>query len=123
MHTGRIVLTVHDIQPLDLPEHFAAVKRRYLAALLPPSVRSAELIVTTSAFVVDRLVERLGAERDRCRVVAPVLHRRSAPDAARVAEVRSRLGCLSTTCCTRRSPTPTRTTGRCSTLAPLHWPR
>ncbi|MGE3361593.1 MAG: glycosyltransferase family 4 protein [Acidimicrobiia bacterium] len=92
VHTGRIVLTVHDIQPLDLPEHFSAVKRRYLAALLPPSVRSAELIVTTSAFVVDRLVERLGAERDRCRVVAPVLHRRSAPDAARVAEVRSRLG-------------------------------
>ncbi|MEZ5266671.1 MAG: glycosyltransferase family 1 protein [Acidimicrobiales bacterium] len=48
VHTGRIVLTVHDIQPLDLPEHFSAVKRRYLAALLPPSVRSAELIVTTS---------------------------------------------------------------------------
>ena len=76
VHAGRIVLTVHDIQPLDLPEHFSALKRRYLAALLPPSVRAADLIVTTSGFVVDRLVERLGAERERCRVVHPVLHRR-----------------------------------------------
>ena len=93
LHPGKSVLTVHDIQPLDLPENFSAIKRRYLAGMLPRSVRAADIIVATSAFVVDRLVERLGADRDRCRVVLPAL--RAAPAAATESaelRVRYRLG-------------------------------
>lgn len=72
VHPGRVVLTVHDIQPLDLPANFSALKRRYLGLMLPRSVRAADLLVVTSEFVAGRLVDRLGADRARCRVVPPV---------------------------------------------------
>jgi alpha-1,3-rhamnosyl/mannosyltransferase len=90
VHGRGTVLTVHDIQPLDLPANFSAVKRRYLAALLPRSVQVADVITTTSRFVVRRLVERLGADPARCRVVAPVLARRQPVEPAEVARARAR---------------------------------
>lgn len=75
-HRSASVLTVHDIQPLDQPETFSALKRRYLGFMLPRSVRTAQVMAVTSDFVVDRLVDRLGAERRRCHVVRPVLRPR-----------------------------------------------
>lgn len=63
------VLTVHDLQPLDLPAHFSPVKRRWLGAALPASVRAARLVLTPSAFTAARVVERLGVGPDRVRVV------------------------------------------------------
>ena len=68
---GVSVLTVHDIQPLDLPANFSAVKRRYLGWAVPRSVRAADQVVVPSHWVADRLAERLAVPPGRIRVVPP----------------------------------------------------
>ena len=70
VRTAPAVVTVHDLQPIDLPEHFGAVKRRWLGAMIPHAARSSELVVCPSRFTADRLVQRYGIDRDRLRVVA-----------------------------------------------------
>ena len=66
---GVSVLTVHDIQPLDLPTNFSVAKRRYLGWALPRSVRAADLVAVPSQWVADRLADRLAVPPDRVRVV------------------------------------------------------
>lgn len=66
---GPVTLAVHDTQPLDLPGNFSAVKRRYLAAMIPRSVRRATAVTVPSEFVARRLVEDVGAPPDRLTVV------------------------------------------------------
>lgn len=81
--SGMSVLTVHDIQPLDLPANFSAMKRRYLGWALPRSVRAADLVVVPSRWVADRLSERLSVPAGRIRVVPPTYARpRSFADGA-----------------------------------------
>ncbi len=81
--TGVSVLTVHDIQPLDLPANFSALKRRYLGWALPRSVRSADLVAVPSQWVADRLAERLDVPPERIQVVPPTYARaRRPPDTA-----------------------------------------
>ncbi|MYH72472.1 MAG: glycosyltransferase family 4 protein [Acidimicrobiia bacterium] len=68
-----VIVTIHDLQPLDHPKRFSLVKRMYLKAMLPWSVRRAEAIATVSEFCRSRLVERLGVDSQRVAVVpAPV---------------------------------------------------
>jgi alpha-1,3-rhamnosyl/mannosyltransferase len=62
-------VTVHDIQPLDLPGNFSRTKTLYLSAMLRRTVRSATAVAVPSDFVAGRLVDRLGADRDRISVV------------------------------------------------------
>lgn len=76
---GVSVLTVHDIQPLDVPANFSALKRRYLGWALPRSVRSADLVVVPSQWVADRLAERLAVPPERVRVVPPTYARAQQP--------------------------------------------
>lgn len=66
---GCDVVTIHDLQPLDLPANFSSVKRWYLGRALPRSARSAALVVTPSAFVASTVVERFGVAADRVRPV------------------------------------------------------
>ncbi len=67
------VVTIHDVQPLDHPMRFGRIKRLYLRAMLPWSVRRAEAVVTVSEFCRRRLGERLGVDLQRVAVVpAPV---------------------------------------------------
>ncbi len=69
-----VALTVFDLQVFDLPQHFHPVKRRYLRAVLPPSLRRADLVCVTSSFVIDGLQRHLGVDPDRCRLVpAPIV--------------------------------------------------
>ncbi|HOT79955.1 MAG TPA: glycosyltransferase family 1 protein [Microthrixaceae bacterium] len=89
---GRVTLAVHDTQPLDLPDNFSAVKRRYLGAMVPSSVRRADLITVPSRFVLGRLVDGLGADPDRIAVVPWSVPRVVAPAAGAGAEVRRRHG-------------------------------
>jgi glycosyltransferase involved in cell wall biosynthesis len=65
------VLTIHDLQPLVLPEHFAAPKRIFNGLAIPRSVHAASLIVTLTEFTRQDLVDRLGVRPDRVIVVAP----------------------------------------------------
>ncbi len=70
------VLTVHDLQPLEHPEHFSPVKRRWLATMLPRSVRRARLVLTPSDPASASVVRLLGVPADR---VATVPHGVVAP--------------------------------------------
>jgi glycosyltransferase involved in cell wall biosynthesis len=53
-------LTIHDLQPLVLPDNFGAVKRRWLGAMLPRSARQARVVLTPSDPVSASVTERLG---------------------------------------------------------------
>lgn len=74
-------VTIHDVQPLDLPENFGWVKRRYLGAVLGPTVRRARLVAVPSRFTRDRVVARLGATPDDVVVVPWPAPRVDDPDA------------------------------------------
>ncbi len=86
------VVTIHDVQSLDLPENFSPVKRRYLGLALPRTVAAAAMICTPSQWVADRVVERLGADPARVRVVSSTSDPRrvSGPVAPEVAEIGDR---------------------------------
>ncbi len=71
------VLTILDLQPLEMPENFGAFKRNWLGQMIPRSVEHADLIVTPSEFTAQRMVELLGVDRDRIRVVPFGLDMRS----------------------------------------------
>ena len=88
------LVTVHDLQPLDLPQHFSAPKRRWLGTMIPYSVRVARLVFCPSAFTADALATGLGVPRSKLVVLPhgqdPVAA--EAPDPARVAELRAGYG-------------------------------
>lgn len=69
VHPGAVVLTVQDLQPLDLPQNFSTAKRLYLRAMLGRSARAAARVVVPSEFTRGRVVELLGADPDRVVVV------------------------------------------------------
>jgi glycosyltransferase involved in cell wall biosynthesis len=64
---AAVVLTVHDLQPLELPEFFSPVKRRYLQAMLPRSVRAADLVLTASDYAGATVARGLGVDPKRLR--------------------------------------------------------
>ncbi len=71
VRTGRpVAVTVHDLQPLDHPEHFSIVKRTYLGRALPRSVRRADVVVTVSDAVGDEVVRRFDVDRSRLATVS-----------------------------------------------------
>lgn len=98
VHPGRTIVTIHDLQPLDMGENFAAAKRLYLNSMLGRSARSATLVHTPSEFTRGRVIERLGADPDRVVVVpwslraAPPLADPRPSDAADRVELESAFG-------------------------------
>ncbi len=79
------LLTVHDVQPLVFPEYFSPAKRRWLTTMLPRSVRRADRIATTTEFVKQSLIDRLGADPARIGLVPPCLVPRPAQSTSDVA--------------------------------------
>lgn len=69
VHPGRVVLTIHDLQPLDMPRNFSLAKRAYLRAMLGRSARAAQVVCVPSEFTRQRVVELLAVAPDRVRVV------------------------------------------------------
>lgn len=67
---GRDVLTIHDLQPLEQPGNFSSVKRAYLEWALPRSAAAARMICTPSDWVAESVIDRLGVDEDRVRVVS-----------------------------------------------------
>ena len=63
------VLTIHDLQPLDLPDNFTPTKRAYINAMVGRSARSARVVCVPSEFTRSRVVELLRVPADRVRVV------------------------------------------------------
>jgi alpha-1,3-rhamnosyl/mannosyltransferase len=67
------ILTIHDLQPLDMPENFSRTKRAFLGRALPRSASRAAMITTPSEFVRRGVVSRFGIDEDRVVAVpAPV---------------------------------------------------
>lgn len=91
--TTPTVLTIHDLQPLALPEHFTPTKRSFHRVVLPWSVRRAGHIVTLTEFTRTDLHRRLGVDPARVTVVPSGVETGLPPvDAAVVASVRARYG-------------------------------
>jgi glycosyltransferase involved in cell wall biosynthesis len=61
------VVTVHDLQPFDVPQNFHPVKRAYVQRSVPRSVRKARVVLTPSEFVRRGIVDRFGVAPDRVR--------------------------------------------------------
>ena len=66
----RAILTIHDLQPLDMPANFSLTKRQYLKWALQRSADAASLICTPSNWVAQSIVERLGVSPEKIRVVS-----------------------------------------------------
>jgi alpha-1,3-rhamnosyl/mannosyltransferase len=63
------IVTIHDLQPLDLPENFHPAKRRWLQRAIPAAVKAAALVICPSHFTATRLHELLGVPGEKLRVV------------------------------------------------------
>jgi glycosyltransferase involved in cell wall biosynthesis len=76
------VVTLHDLQHVDLPHFFSPATRAFRRVAYHGSVRSAARIVTPSAFVRDRAVEALSLPAHRIRVIPHGIdHTRFSPGA------------------------------------------
>ena len=74
------VVTLHDLQHLDLPQLFSRGERLFRRVFWHRSVRDAQLVVTPSAFVRDRATALLGIDASRIRVIPHGIdHTRFAP--------------------------------------------
>ncbi len=65
---GPSLVTLHDLQPYDLPDNFSPAKRVYLQRSIPRTVRQSQLVLTASEFVRRAVIERFGVPDDRVRV-------------------------------------------------------
>ena len=70
--SGRArLLCVHDLQPLDLPGNFSAVKRAWERLAIPWSVRHADLVTTLGDWVAGSVAARFAVPPDRLAIVPP----------------------------------------------------
>jgi glycosyltransferase involved in cell wall biosynthesis len=63
------VVTLYDVQHLDLPELFPRAERAFRSVAYHRSARSAARVVVSSAFVRDRAVEKLALDAGKIRVI------------------------------------------------------
>lgn len=66
---AHTVLTVHDLQVHTFPEFFSPLKRAYLKAGLPRSVRRADIVCVPSAFVAGTVRDTYGTPAAKLVVV------------------------------------------------------
>ncbi len=78
-----ILLTVHDLQYLEFPQHFSRPRLSYLRLMMPRSVRRASVVATPSEFVRGTVIDAFGIDAERVVVVPHGV--RSAPIANGVA--------------------------------------
>jgi glycosyltransferase involved in cell wall biosynthesis len=77
------VVTLHDVQHLDLPEMFPRAERAFRSVFWDRSLRNAELVIAISEFARERAVAKLGLDPARIHVVPLGLdHDRLAPRTA-----------------------------------------
>ena len=67
--TRPIVLTIHDLQYLTHPEYLTPIKRRYLRAAIPRSIRRATVIATPTEYVKSVIVDHFGTDPSTIVVV------------------------------------------------------
>ncbi len=70
VRSATSVVTVHDLQPLEFPENFSPIKRRWLHTMLPRAVQAARTVICPSQFTAERIVELLGTSPTKITVVS-----------------------------------------------------
>ena len=85
-----ILLTVHDLQYLELPQHFSPLRLRYLRLMLPRSVARASVVATPSEFVRGTVVDAFGIDAARVVVVPHGVACGLAPTDEQIGDVRRR---------------------------------
>jgi alpha-1,3-rhamnosyl/mannosyltransferase len=86
------LVTIHDLQPFAFPEHFSVVKRAYLRATVPTSVRRAVAVIVLTEWTRADVVERIGIDPDRVLLVPPGLDPMMPVDPRVALDVRRRYG-------------------------------
>lgn len=71
VRTAPSIVTIHDLQPLVLPDNFSGIKQAYLRWRLGPSARRSVLITTLTEYTLRTIVNRLHVPNDRVAIVAP----------------------------------------------------
>jgi alpha-1,3-rhamnosyl/mannosyltransferase len=71
LRTTPSMVTIHDLQPLLLPDNFSRVKQLYLQRRLPASARKSRLVVTLTEYTLGTIVKRLNVPVERVEIVAP----------------------------------------------------
>lgn len=69
VHPGAVVLTIHDLQPLDLAQNFSTAKRAYITTMVGRSARAARIVCVPSEFTRDRVVGLLDVDPAKVAVV------------------------------------------------------
>ncbi|MET0728431.1 MAG: glycosyltransferase family 1 protein [Acidimicrobiales bacterium] len=69
VRTAPYVLTLHDLQPLERHATHSAVKRAYLRATVPRSVRRARAVIVPSEFVRRSVLDHVGGDADKVVVI------------------------------------------------------
>lgn len=89
---GRMasVLTVHDLQPLLVPENFSAARRRWIAMMLPRSAARARVVLTPSDPSSASVVEHLHVPAERVVTVPHGVEPPPMVDPDRLDDVRRR---------------------------------
>ncbi|HEX4980846.1 MAG TPA: glycosyltransferase family 1 protein [Ilumatobacteraceae bacterium] len=90
-----ILLTVHDLQYLELPQYFSPLRLRYLRFMMPRSVARASVVATPSEFVRGTVIDAFGIDEARVVVVphgVAVEDRVRCSNPAEAAAVRQRYG-------------------------------
>jgi glycosyltransferase involved in cell wall biosynthesis len=75
------LLVLHDVAPLREPSWYSPAYVRYQRAILPRIARRARMVVTPSAFSRDEVIELLGVDPQRVRVVPGGVDERFRPEA------------------------------------------
>ena len=70
---GPSVLTIHDLRALHRPDILGTSHAAYLRARLRPSVRASAVVITPTETVRSSVIEDLGADPERVRVVSAPL--------------------------------------------------
>ncbi|MBV6509837.1 MAG: D-inositol-3-phosphate glycosyltransferase [Acidimicrobiales bacterium] len=69
------VVTIHDLQPLELPQNFGFAKRAYISSMVGRSARAARVVMTPSEFTRMSVIDRLRVDPTRVVVVPHGVHR------------------------------------------------
>ncbi len=88
--SAPVVLTLHDLQPLEATATHGAVKRAYLRRAVPAALRAARRVAVPSEFVRRGVLERFGTDADHVVVIPHAAPVRPPPTDERV--LRDRYG-------------------------------
>ena len=63
-------VTIHDLQPLDIPSNFSLIKRTFFRYALPSTIKRAGMLVTISDAVKQQLIKSFGVNAELVHIVS-----------------------------------------------------